>query len=66
MYKTWYESENRELVGRMIDLLLKSTTSLKELLSNPKYLKENSILKELCDHECVRDEMKLVLNKIYK
>lgn len=58
MYKTWNSPENRKIINIIMDNfefpILKANSS-----------EEIKILNELCDHECIHEEMKFKINLIF-
>jgi hypothetical protein len=57
MYKTWNNPENRKILNKILD----NFPMIKDDSSN----EEIKILNDLCDHECIHQDMKYKLNLIF-
>lgn len=61
MYKTYFNEKNLQTALKVIRLLITNKNKLIELSVKNEYL----ILYELCEHECIREEIKTKLKQLF-
>lgn len=70
MYKTWNSSHNRKEVLNIIQSLNTYKKIFVELQLNEKNLfsirEEIKLLNSLCEHECIREDIKLKLAEFFR
>jgi hypothetical protein len=62
MYKSWNNENFRKLIISII-IFLQNSSKFKKI--NSSY-NESNILKSLCDHECIREEVQNELKLLFK
>ena len=62
MYKSWNNEKFRLLIISMIKFLQKSD-KFKQISQS---FNESNVLKSLCDHECIREEVQKQLKLLFK
>jgi hypothetical protein len=63
MYKTWNENHNMKIVNDIIEYLEGNINKFKVYVE--LFSEEFTILKQLCEHECIREEIKIKLIKFF-
>ena len=72
MYKTWSSSQNRSEILKIIESLKKYKNIFSEIILENSSLairvveEEIKLLDSLCEHECVREEIKSKLAGLFK
>ena len=64
MYKSWSWEENQKSLIQIVNLLTKS--NIRILFSHKENQEELALLRTLCDHCCIREEIKRSLRQIFK
>lgn len=67
MYKTWNSTKNREIVIDILNRFVGNRNEINTMIMNEDGMirKEIDILQGLCDHECIREEIRIKLKDVF-
>ncbi len=67
MYKTWNSIKNRNIILDIFNGLIVNENIFELIFSNSNKAisQELEVIESLCDHECIREEIKIKLREVF-
>ena len=68
MYKTWNSMKNRNIILDILNGLILNKNIFDLIFSNRNNAisQELEVIESLCDHECIREEIKIKLREVFR
>ncbi len=68
MYKTWNSLKNTNIILEILNTIIeiRNKNSLNRHMNDDKITKEFQIIEGLCDHECIRQEIRHKLKTVFR